>query len=139
MKLSKDEFRALQKEWYKKIKDQGFEDIEKLDGEELVLIKSCRHVFKHTDQLTRNIKTEYFRAMAMAAQDEATVYRNETDRHILIRYVEGAKIKTICAELKEMGSPRHRHSVRFIIRRYEMEWGFRHYNNRQLNILRIGA
>jgi hypothetical protein len=146
MKLTKDEFRKLQREWYKKLEESGFKDIERFKDDELVFKRSgidnsrcIEWYIEATDlgtieELSEGaIKAEYFRIIAQTAKDEETTYRNEVDRHILIRHSEGAKIKTIVTELQELGMPRHRLSVRFIIRRYEMLWGLRRWTRRQLN------
>ena len=134
MKLAKHAFKELQEEWYRKLADAGFKDIERFKGDELILVGRAADCYKFTTNLTRPIKEEYYRWISQEANDEETVYRNEADKHILTRYSEGAKVKVIVKELKMMGMPRHRHSIRFIIRRYEMEWGLREYNDRMLNI-----
>lgn len=130
MKLSKDEFRALQQAWYKKLRRTGFKDIETPDGQFLCAVPDA---YRKMDLYNREIRTEYFRFMGHAANDEKTVYRNQADRHILIRFSEGAKIKVIVEELTLMGTPRRRRAVRYIIRRYEMAWGIRSYNNKELD------
>lgn len=137
MKLTRDEFKRLQQYWYNKLAETGFKDIERMTGDELILIKSSSQCYGCVDEHTRMAKEEYYVAMAKIALDDHTVYRNHIDRYILQRHVEGARIKVIVEELEAMGSPRHRHSIRFIIRRYEMAWGFRHYTNPQLNIKKI--
>lgn len=135
MKLSHAEFIQLQKEWYQKLRESGFEDIERFDGQEqLVLIQAAYPLRAERDEFLRNCKAEYFRSMALAARDQDTVYRNEVDKYIIERYVDGANIKTIVLELKDRKMPRDRNSVRFIIRRYEMQWGLRHYSYKQLHI-----
>ncbi len=146
MKLTKDEFKRLQKEWYEKLKEDGFKDMETFRGDELVFKRSgidngrvIEWYIAATDQgiMDENsegqIKAEYFRVMAQTAKDEDTVYKNNVDRHVLIRHSEGARIKTIVEELKELNMPRDRYSVRIIIRRYEMLWGIRTWTNKQLH------
>jgi hypothetical protein len=134
MKIRRDEFRALQKLWYGKLAEHGFKDIEKQKGDDFTLIQSASHCYKGTDLHSRQAKEEYYATMAKTVHDDATFFRNEIDRYILTRHVEGAKIKVIVKELMMMNISRHRHSIRFIIRRYEMAWGLRHYNYQQLNI-----
>lgn len=134
MKLRRDEFRALQKLWYERLANAGFKDIEKQKGDDFTLIQSASHCYKGTDPYSRQAKEDYFAIMAKTVHDESTYFRNAVDRFVLTRHVEGAKIKLIVKELKIMGISRHRHSIRFIIRRYEMAWGLRHYNHQQLNI-----
>ncbi len=134
MKLKRDEFIKLQKEWYRKLEESGFKDIEKIQGEELILVQSASYCYKRTNPLSRSLKEEYFRWIAQEAHDKDTVYRNEVDRYILIRHAEGARVKAIVEELELNNMARDRQSVRFIIRRYEMEWGLRHYDHKQLHI-----
>lgn len=133
-KLSKDEFRSLQKHWYEKLSKLGFKDIETFKGGDFVLIQTAAHCYGGADEFVRESKADYFAAIARAAMDDGTFYRNEIDKHIIIRYSEGAKIKEIVEELLAKGTPRHRHSIRFIIRRYVMAWGLKHFNFTQLNI-----
>lgn len=132
MKQPKDEFRKLQKEWYKKLKDLGFNDIEIFKDDELVLSvyksRETRQEIKRKQLMT----FEYFICLSQAVEDAGTFFRNEIDRYILRRFAEGAKIKIIVEELLERGTPKHRHTVRFIIRRYEMAWGFKYYTSNQL-------
>ncbi len=80
------------------------------------------------------MKEEYFRILGQAVQDEETVFRNDTDRYILTRHSEGAKIKMIMKELEAKGKAKARDSIRYIIRRYEMAWGIRQYSQVQLHI-----
>lgn len=133
MKMPKPQFLKLQQSWYEKLAGSGFKDIEKMQGGEMVLIQTASYCYRNTDEFTRNIKEEYYRCLAQVVNAPETTFRNDVDRYVLLRHSEGAKAKTIVNELRGFGISRHRHSVRFIIRRYEMEWGLKHYNPQQLN------
>ncbi len=133
MKLSKNEFRKLEDEWYEKLKDSGFRDIEKRQGDEFVLVVTPYVRFRKLQPEIRKIKEEYFRCISQEINSENVVFRNEIDRYILIRHSEGARIKVIVEELESKGMARDRYSVRIIIRRYEMEWGIRCYDYKQLH------
>ena len=133
MKMSKEELKRLQLEWYQKLADDGFRDVEVLKGEELILRQSINYPFRNTNSFTREMKEQYFTVMGQFALDENAHYRNEVDKYILIRHSEGAKIKDIVLELHAKEMPRGRASVRFIIRRYEMIWGIKFYTDKQLN------
>lgn len=137
MKIPRDEFKRLQQQWYQKLVEHGFRDIEKSIGEELVLIHDAAYCYREVDAFERQMKEEYFRCMGQIVNDEDTEYRNDIDRYILIRHAEGAKVKSITKELEAKGTPRHRHSVRFIIRSYEMSWGIRKYTDKQLNMRKM--
>lgn len=176
MKLSKPQFEALQREWYEKLKQEGFDDCENLVGAEMYLKqfstnilhrkkiklneaiiqdkvsytdKSCgqyvtnhitnvgdslRKYMSHESHLYIQDQTNYFRLIGMFINDPDTKFRKEVDRIIMLRHSEGAKIATICLELKTWGmKPWDRKSIRILIRRYEMAWGLRTYNRKQLN------
>lgn len=134
MKLTKDDFRKLQQEWYEKLQEQGFKDIEKIKGDDLVLSQSATYCFRNVDEFTRELKAEYFRCLAQWVHDEQTVFKNKVHKYILTRHAEGAKGKEIVNELVELGHYRCRNSICFIIRKYEMAWGIRSYNLKELNV-----
>lgn len=129
-----DDFRKLQQHWYQKLAERGFKDIERLRGEEYVLIQTAAYCYREVDAFERQMKEAYYRMMGQIVNDESTYFRNDVHKYILLRHAEGAKVKAITEELEKMGTPRHRHSVRFIIRTYEMEWGVKQYTPRQLNL-----
>lgn len=134
MKKTQEEFLRLQRHWYDVLEFLGFQDIEEFKRNELVLKQTAAYPFRNTDAFSNNIKEEYFRILAQKIYDEGTVFVNEIDKYILCRHAEGARIKAIVDELTTRGTPRNRHSVRFIIRRYEVRWAIRTYTPSQLNI-----
>lgn len=134
MKHHKSELRKLQEEWYDKLAAHGFEDIEKIKGDELVLIQTAASPYRNEDEFSRKMKEEYFRRLAQAVHHENVVFKNDVHRYILLRRAEGAQIKTIRSELISQGLYRCRRSIRCIIRRYEMIWGIRDYEPNELNI-----
>lgn len=121
MKLTKEEFNQLQKEWYERLKQGGFKDIEPILFQPSVS-RPDRHIYK----LKKNTQ-EYYQILGKMVSDENTIFKNAAHQYILTRYSEGALIKTIVEELKDRGMPRHRHNVRMIIRRYETAWKIRVY------------
>lgn len=127
MKLPKDEFEALKKHWYKRIADAGFTDIENKDFSNSSL--------KKVDSLTKEMKESYYNLLCKAVNDEDVIFRNEIDKHIMVRYAEGATIKTIVEELKRHGvSAEFRRTVRHTIRRYETKWNIRHWSLKQMHL-----
>lgn len=125
MKLTKEEFLKLQLHWYEHLAQLGFKDEEVLKDGKLVLrplraINPYRNVRSEIDKFT---KEQYFRLMCHKLHDEATVFRNEVDRQILTMHIEGLKKNAIVLHLASLGVFRHRHSIRHIIRRYEIAWG----------------
>lgn len=137
-KMSKEQFKLLQKEWYAKLKDAGFADIEiMIDGEMQILNRTYSLLRRGKDfNLTKEYTDEhfsYFNSIAEKATDQDIWFRSDIDRYIMQRHSEGAKIKDICLELKTFSKGKDRYSVRIIIRRYEMLWGIKSYTPRQLH------
>ncbi len=134
---SSEHFKALQKAWYQRLKDSGFQDAEEMIGEELKLKqRAACNVYQGADKLTRETKETYFRFVSQMVQE--TEFKREVDRLIMTRHAEGMKIKRICEELRRAGLARGRQTVRHRIRIYEMKWGLRQYTPRQLNYLKLG-
>jgi hypothetical protein len=126
-----DDFKAQQKAWYRRLKDEGFNDAEELIGSELMLKQQAKWRMNEGNYITRCKKLEYF--LVLGQHLLHAVYRNEIDKLIMTWHADGKTIKFMCEELKLRGSPRCRHSIRFIIRKYEMIWGMRVYTPKQLN------
>lgn len=124
-------FKALQALWYERLEAQGFEDAEELVDGELVLKQNAQHPLKGADPIEIEQKSTYYRVIGARAHDHP--FRKETDRIIMLMFAEGAKIKTIVEALTQAGARRCRESIRYTIRKYEMQWGLRQYTPRELN------
>jgi hypothetical protein len=120
-----------QRYWNRKLSEAGFRDAEEVIGGEHVLKQTAEHPYRGTDDLTRQTKAAYYRLLAQQSHD--TEFANEAHKLILTMYAEGSKIRDICAALEAQGMCRCRGSIRFIIRKYEMQWGLRQYSLKQLN------
>lgn len=122
--MNKDEFKLLQKDWYQRLADVGFRDIE-ADGE-----PSHRHV----NQTKRETDEQYFDILRMLVNHQNTVWKREIDRRILTLYSEGRRILDICHILRMEGDSRGRGAIRFIIRRYEHAWKIRSHSRAQRHL-----
>ncbi len=127
MSSKDDAFKKLQNDWYTRLADAGFEDIERRIGERSVLIEPCFSFFRNTDEFRKNMQEEYFRLIGHKVNDETTTFRTEVDRYVLNRHAEGANIKTIVLELASKGDARNRKTVCMIIRKYVVAWKLRIY------------
>ena len=116
MKLSAEEFLALQKHWYEKAKESGFKDIE--------ISHQSRINLNETVKIANE---EYYALITHRAHDPATHFKNDVDKFIMLHHAEGARIKDIMEGLECMGLSRDRKNVRLIIRRYAMKWKIRYY------------
>jgi hypothetical protein len=116
-------FRQLEKEWYEKLKENGFIDAEKTTGKQQVLIQFASNALRQASQLTRESKAEYFSLLFKCVNADAPTDRIEL--LVMSRRAEGAKIEEISKELKQLGGKFHRQMIRYIIRRYEHKWNIR--------------
>lgn len=121
MRLKPETFRELQRQWYRRLEESGFLDIER--GETLLEYSSIK--VREINGYTKGAKEQYFYHLGLIANAEGTAYNNETDRYVMIRYARGMRIKTIVDELKAIGTPRNRKTVSVTIKRYEIAWGIR--------------
>lgn len=139
MKLTKDEFRSLQQQWYQKLADSGFKDIERIRNDDL-FVESPAFCLRHSkgrDEFDREMDAEYYRRLGHAVNDDNVVFRTEIDRYIMVRYSEGAKIVKITKELFAQGISRDRKALRAVIRKYEMAWGIVEYSRSQLHLKKM--
>lgn len=128
------DFKALQKAWYERLSAEGFEDIERVVGDDLVLRQTASYAYEAyggADPITRDSKEAYFNFVAQKVQE--TVFTRDVDRIILTHHAEGKKIRHICEHLESIGKRRCRGTIRFRIRVYEVKWGLRQYTAKQLN------
>jgi hypothetical protein len=131
-------FKKLQQAWYAKLEASGFVDAEEQVQGEMVLRQSATpHSFRDGTATEVTARAEYYQVLGEMV--EAFEFDSEIDRTILTMFAEGAKIRSICEALSR-GIPslrqrrrRCRGTVRFTIRKYEMQWGLRKYSPRELN------
>jgi len=128
MKLNKNEFNKLRNEWYEILRENGFNDIETINGD---LRRSSSEIYRYVDEFSKVMKEDYFRMLSQAINDDATVFKSSIDKYIMRRHSEGAEIKTIMAELFNYGISRYKEAIRFTIRKYEMRWGIKYYTRTQ--------
>lgn len=128
------EFKELQAEWYAKLKVSGFQDAEVLIDGEPLLRQGADHPYRYSEPTARVCKEAYFRILSEYVRQAP--FRNKTDRIILVLRAEGAKIQQICDTLAFLGRGRYRGTIRYTIRKYEMQWGIRRYSPKELNQVR---
>lgn len=135
-KLTKEEFKKLQTEWYQKLQDSGFKDLEERFENPLCLRIQDRadYYFKRLAPHKRKDKEEYFNVLTAIVYNPSTQFKNPTDKFILYAYVEGHRISAIIKSLAQLGVLRNRKTIRILIRRYEMRWHLRKYTRKQLNL-----
>lgn len=134
MKSLKQNLQELQRHWYKRLADEGFEDIEHLFNGEVVLKERADYRYRRIDPDERLAREEYFRAIGQMANDDETKFKNEVYRFVMIRHADGIAVNLISKGLIAIGKKRNPQAIRYIIRRHEMMWKVRCYNRKELDL-----
>lgn len=103
------QFKALQKDWYQRLKESGFEDIEDTDSP-LELLKTWHSMYfqkRHTPE-SFELNQEYFNI--------ATGYFNETEIEpyelkIWTHYTNGLTVRAIAEKMNQQGYRTNKDSV----------------------------
>jgi hypothetical protein len=130
MKLSSEDFCKLRDEWYRKIKESGFEDIEQIhhSGKFVLKVEHRRMVRRgrNDDETRRSCQTDYYRIMSQMVNDPKTKFRCEMDRFVMSLYAEGKKRPEIKDRiLQKFDLEFDLHIIRYIIDRYEITWNLK--------------
>jgi hypothetical protein len=120
----KKSFKVLLTTWNKKLEKSGFKDAEaesKFKDERTLRQRAARKCFSRADDFERETTLEYYCFLGHLAHN--TIFPNELEKIIMIRHSEGATYKEIAQEIG-----RHRHSVEFIIKRWQTKWGVKRWS-----------
>lgn len=117
----KKSFKLLQHTWNKKLETHGFQDAEiELEGDRS-LKQRATNSYRQADPLERETRLEYYLFLGHLAHN--TIFPNELEKLVMVRHSEG---KTYGEIGREIG--RHRHSVEFIIKRWQTKWGVKRWS-----------
>jgi hypothetical protein len=141
VKTNDENFKELQKDWYQKLKDTGFEDIETLTSNGFRLKQEHRRFFRSRGDRDRDMwqtvfieaKTNYYLRLTHKVNDPETEFRSDLDRIIMTLHSEGFSKVQIVQFLEAFGYKRKRKAIIYLIRRYEHKWGLKTYTQKQLN------
>ncbi len=117
---SKD-FQALQKTWYKKLKQEGFEDIEQADGHlKLWSAYYFRSKYKTDgDVLFQQAKEEYYRLARQFLHEKS--FEDIRTKRIWELHSEGMSIRNIVKVLKQEGHVAYKNIVHPIVKALSKE------------------
>lgn len=120
------QFLKTQLEWYQILQKHGFVDQEQVKGTELVLKQRSTNVYRQADATTRESKREYFLMLSRNLSKQKKI--SEVEAKIIHLFSDGIRRKEI-AEILNI----NRHTIGFIIRRWEHRWGIRTWTPKQLD------
>jgi hypothetical protein len=125
-------FKTLTVVWNKKLEASGFHDAEiELKGDR-ALKQRATNSYRQASELERESRLEYYCFLGYLAHN--TIFVDEIEKFIMIRHSEGAEDKEIVEELKNMGVSRHRQTVSYVIKRWQVKWGVKNWSLRQRNL-----
>ena len=128
--MNPKKLKKLKAEWDQKLKDDGFKDIEQTIGNQRVLSQRASNAYRQATTIEREAKQEYYRLLTQYTAQES--FDNEADKIIMERRSNGTAIVDISKELKRLGFPCHKQTIRYHIRRYENHWGIKKWLPHQL-------
>lgn len=129
------EFRDLEKEWNEILSQSGFVDIERTKNGERVLKQNSSNAYRQADEEMRSARQEYYRNIGYHIF--RTHFVRCIDCRVMFGVANGLSIKEIVEELKSDQIEVHRQTVRFIVRRFEHQWGLRFWSPEARN-LKVG-
>lgn len=120
-------FKGLQKEWEKRLLESGFIDHE--NGDQLK--QNAANSYRRANALLREAKLEYFQIIIHQIYRHGYIPpdMDPLDLTVMVMRGNGLSINLV-AERNKI----HRQTVRFIIRRYEHQWGIRSWTLAERNL-----
>jgi len=126
--MAKSSFKELQKTWYAKLKETGFKDIEKPEGEGVMPTDRYYPYAFDTLHSTQIAAVEDYYSMARQFLTEY-VFASELDRLIWSEYSEGGSVRGIANWLAEKHKiTRKKSTVSLDIKRLEAEMKKKYMN-----------
>lgn len=115
------EFKLLQREWYKRLEQSGFKDIEKESGAGLIMKRSGTEIrYQKKDSVTRSAKERYFEILSEKV--ETTVFVDDLDRQIMSFLRDGmSKVEMT----KRLTKKIHRATIYKRMNKYLKAWGLK--------------
>lgn len=120
MDLKSKQFKDLQATWYKKLKNSGFEDIEK--DEKYLKFYPLEYFETHYDPIKYQAKEDYYRMAGKFLYDHffneagnARKDRDQESRLIWQAHAEGTSIRNIVKLIKKKGFKSKRDKVHKIV------------------------
>lgn len=114
-----EKFRLIESVWEEKLRQSGFVDIESSNRK---LKQNSANSYRTVVTQAIESKLRYFELLGQHFHEEQ--FTDEIERFVMERRSQGAKIKEIVIELKNMGVKRrvHRETIGLIIQAYEKKW-----------------
>lgn len=117
-------FLQLHKEWRQRLHADGFVDIERDDN---TLKQWAKNYSRGSRKIIIESKQEYYQRITHHCHESPP--KNQIHLEIMTMRGDAIKILQIAAKLSL-----NRHTITFIIRRYEHLWGIRYWSAKQRNL-----
>lgn len=127
------EFREVEKHWNHILLETGFIDQEQLSrGERILKNDPGSHAYRLSAQSEIDSRLRYFETLSRLSRE--TIFPSLLEKIIMQMTADGKKIVDIQEHLLKNGRSLHRQTIRFIIRRYEHDWGLRFWTKKERNL-----
>ena len=119
-------FKKLQLVWNEKLKESGFK-------EELENIASTS--YGKASPLERETRLEYY--LKVEECFNKTIFDDPAECIIMGLHAQGCDSREIGVKLLEAGISRHKRTILYTIKRYQMKWGIRSWTPKQMKKVAI--
>lgn len=117
-------FKQLEQEWYRRLEEEKFSDLEKWVGGTLTLRQEASNCYRQAPAVVWENKQRYFELLGVYFHQEKE-FKDEVEAFVMEQRANGVSIKRISKELETMGERCHRQTIRTIVRKYEVKWGIK--------------
>ena len=116
-----DEFKELETQWYLKLEQEKFKDIEITKDGRSLLKQRASNCYRQESFSRREAKQIYYEKIAQGTHEEKH-FKDDIEQLIMERRSAGVKLILICKELEDLGERCHRCTIWRIIKKYERKW-----------------
>ncbi len=124
------QFKVLQITWNKKLEKTGFDDCEVELKTGRALKQRASNAYRQANPLERESRLEYYCFLTHLVQN--TIFPSELEKLVMEKHSDGHTIEEIVKKLNEKGIKRHRETISFIIKRWQVTWGLRKWSLKQM-------
>ncbi len=112
--MGSKQFKSLQAKWYRKLKEMGFEDIEKI--EEMVRFHGLDFQTQYSPSQFKEKQTYYAEAKELLNQD---IFLDSVERRIWALHTMGYSIRRIVGVLKCEGTKRDKNQINAVLNEFQ--------------------
>lgn len=118
------DFKKLEKEWYERLRQSNFQDIEEVVNGKSVLKQRASNCYRAEDPVRIESKRKYYELLSHHYHQEQG-FRDEVEEYVMAMRAKGNSIEEISNKLVAAKERCYRGTIRKIIQKYETKWSIR--------------